>query len=219
MIEEKQRAKTSSNPESDDTVSGRRPSAELPTLDIADRDLKKIREILFGKQIRDNDKQLREMRADLERQISSLAESQNQQLGNLQRNLDTTLEQINQRFVAFEQENTVNLSLTSNKLAAAEHSLIEKITQLSKNSTIAQDQLKLQIDNTMRCIDQSLDATRVRIMRHVESSLAELRSQNVDRSALSSLLGEVANQLSGQSSTDTVGTKKPQPMGKVDGDN
>lgn len=216
MVEEMRRAKKSSKPESNDTMSGNPSSEET---DAADSDLEKIQEILFGKQMRHNNEQIREMRTDLEQQIARLAESQNQQLGNLQRTLDTTLEQINQRFVAFDRENQVKLSTTNDKLIAAERSLTEKIAQFSKNSIAVQDQLKMQIDQTKQNVDQSIDVTRASIMQHVESSLIELRTQNVDRSALSSLLGEVANQLSDQSSKDIGGSKNPQPMGKANDHN
>lgn len=182
---------------SNDRLTGLEPP-DLETPELANGDLGKIQEILFGDQMLSHSKQLSSLHTYVEQQLAALQSSCQQQFSELQRKLDEGLSGLNQEVQQNTEKQSERLATVSGNLDRSEAKLLQSLNSASEQSGKVQSQLQSRIDESSERLNESMRSSREEILQRLESAIAELQSQKLDRGALSGLLGEVAVQLSGQ---------------------
>ncbi len=159
-------------------------------------DLGKIQEILFGQQLRSNMDQIARLNTELEQRLTSLSDSCQKQFSDLQTKLADGIESLRVDQIERDKKLDARIETLDRQHSSLEGSLLAKLKDTSNNSAQIKQQLSDKIETTNKSLSHSLDATRKEFAKTLEQALVELRSQKIDRESLSTLLTEMATQLS-----------------------
>ncbi len=160
-----------------------------------------LQEILFGKQMASHSKQISSLHSYVEDQLSSLRENCERQFAELHRKLGESLEAVNSQLEHNDEKQTTGLAETNNSLADAQSMFMTQLTQANDSNGKVQSELESQLKTANEQLTNSMQSSRDDIMQRLESAITELDAQKLDKGALSSLLGDVATQLTGQTKT------------------
>ncbi|MEE9334755.1 MAG: hypothetical protein V3U65_11775 [Granulosicoccaceae bacterium] len=172
---------------------------EQPTLSSGE--LGTLQEILFGKQMAAHGNQISSLHSHVEDQLANLQKNCEQQFAELHRKLDESLSGVNSQLEQNDKKQTSGLAETNNKLGVAESNLMSQLSQANDSNGKVQGELEAQLNKACEHLTNSVQSSRDEIMQRLETAVADLKAQKLDKGALSSLLGDVATQLTGQPKT------------------
>ena len=171
--------------------------AQLNSGDIAasSGNLEKIRDILFGNQIREYDKRFTRIEERLVQECVNLRDETRKRLESLELFIQQEVESLAERLkkqqaeqdaavreLAWEQRNTTN-------------SLEKKLAQLDEQTAQSDRELRQQIRDQSKNLDSEIRQKYAEILALLERESQELRSDKTDRSALATLFAEIAMRL------------------------
>ena len=157
--------------------------------------LDKIRDILFGNQIREYDKRFTRIEERLVQECVNLRDETRKRLESLELFIQQEVESLAERLkkqqaeqdtavreLAWEQRNTTN-------------SLEKKLAQLDEQTAQSDRDLRQQIRDQSKNLDSEIRQKYAEILALLERESQELRSDKTDRSALATLFAEIAMRL------------------------
>ncbi len=161
----------------------------LPRLNNGE--LGQIQDLLFGNQLLIINSHLHELRDYIDRQLELVRKDYTEQLTTLGKRIDVEISEVVQKQKNSESEASVKISKNEK--------MLEKIhVQLSSKISDVGTRLTMELSSKNEAMQQRID-----------DAIQQLSVQNVDRTALSSLLSDVADQLAnGSDSPITVITEK-----------
>jgi len=166
--------------------------------ELSNGELGTLQEILFGKQMALHSSQLSSLYSHVEDQLAKLQENCEQQFADLRNQLAEGLSQVNGQVEQIDKKHIAGIAEVNNSLGDATTKLMGQLSQAADNNGKIQGQLETQLNESSERLTQSMQTSREEIMQRLEAAIAELSSQKLDKGALSSLLGDVATQLTGQ---------------------
>lgn len=191
----KEKKKTSSSLSNAKTVersSYAKAAKEEPDIGSVD----KIRDIIFGNQMRDYEKRFSRLEERLMGEIKDLRVETGKRLDSIEQFIKKEIESLSERLDAEQKQR-------AEKDEALSKDLKENIGSVSKTiERLDEKQIKDSRDLRQQLLDQSKNLSNQILDKHKESSHAldqnvqELREDKVDRSALSELLMEMAVRMS-----------------------
>lgn len=156
----------------------------------------KIRDILFGHQMRDYEKRFARMEEHLLNEINDLREATSKQLESVETFIKKEIELLNQQLRAEQEHNAEAAKALSIDIDTNIRTVTRRIDkQDEKHSKDSQD-LRQQLLDQSKSLSDQIRKKHQESAKALQSNVEELRSEKVDRSALAQLLVEMAVRMS-----------------------
>ena len=158
----------------------------------------KIRDILFGSQMRDYEARFARLEETLVKETLEIRESNRRRFDQLETYIKREFETVQARFKSDRDERLDTAAQHSRELKELGDSLSRRLRDLDDRSTTVERELRSQMMDQAREITAEMHAAHDEISSLLERRVNELRDGKTDRAALSTLFTEVALRLSDQ---------------------
>jgi hypothetical protein len=155
----------------------------------------KIREILFGGQMRDYDKRFNRLEERLLKESTELREESRRRVEALETFVNKEFAALVNRLQAEQQSREASVQTMSRELNDAIKSLDARLTQFYNQNTEAQHDLRQQLLEQSKNLNEEIRRKHDDVSATLERELAELNHEKTDRTSLSALFTEVALRL------------------------
>src|SRR5689334_19364252 len=162
------------------------------TLEQASGNIDKIRDILFGAHMRDYDARFARLEEALMKEAAELRESARRRFETLENYVRKELETLQSRLRTERDERSEASSQHSRELKEISEALGKKIRELDDQGAASASDLRQEILNHSRTLMDELKARHDDVSSLLEKRFQALQHAKTDRSALASLLTEVA---------------------------
>jgi len=175
--------------------------ADLPPNDTAPESLDKVRDILFGGQMRAVESRLQGLEERLMREQASMRTDFSQQLAEVDASAKHEAEVLGERLVAERTKRTEELKALSAELKEVLRSLEKRHVKLEELTGMADAEIRDQIMQQSRAITAEIERLSQRVTSDLNREVASLRTDKTDVSAIVSVFSEMATRLGGDSRT------------------
>jgi hypothetical protein len=157
--------------------------------------LDKVRDILFGGQMRDYEKRFNRLEDRLIKECSSIRDDIKKRLDSLEMYVKQEVESLNESLTTEQSQRDDATKEVAQELRDSTKSLEKKIGQLDDQSNQRQRELRQQILEQSKSLDDEMRQKYESILSVIDREVQELRTDKTDRSTLAALLTQVAMQL------------------------
>ena len=173
--------------------------SQLSAADLAGGgNLDKVRDILFGGQMRDYEKRFNRLEDRLVKECSSIRDDIKKRLDSLEMYVKQEVESLNEGLTTEQSQRDDATKEVSQELRDSTKSLEKKIGQLDEQSNQRQRELRQQILEQSKSLDDDMRQKYESILSVIDREVQELRTDKTDRSTLAALLTQVAMQLNNE---------------------
>jgi hypothetical protein len=158
--------------------------------------LDKVRDILFGSQMRDLDRRFAKVEERLSRETAELKDDLRRRLDALEQFVRTEIDMLVQRIKAEHDDRTESVAGVSRDLQAASGALDKKIGTVDDQLARAQRELRQQILDVHQRLADDLRDKMDGVLLRLSGTAEDLRAEKTDRTALAALFTEMAMRLS-----------------------
>ncbi len=163
----------------------------------------KIREILFGSQMRDYEKRFSRLEDRLLKECANLKDETRKRLEALELFMQQEVESLSERIRTAQEANieaTKDITREANQELAQElrnttKSLDRRVSHLDDQSTKNQRELRQQLLEQSKNLSDDIQQKYVEILSMLEQEALELRTEKTDRATLAALFTEMAMRL------------------------
>jgi seryl-tRNA synthetase len=175
------------------TVSDQQPEGSIQQPEPGNVD--KIREILFGGQMRDYDKRFSRLEEHLARESSELRAETKRLLEALETFVKKEFEALTNRLQSEQKTRDESVQEVSRKLQETGKALESKLAEFDTQTTQAQRDLRQQLLDQSKSLSEEIRRKHDEVSALVQREVTELSHDKTDRTALSALFTEVALRL------------------------
>jgi DNA repair exonuclease SbcCD ATPase subunit len=158
----------------------------------------KIRDILFGTQMRDYETRFSRLEESLLRESAELRETTRKRFDGLETYIKQELEALHSRLKAEREERSETHRHAANQTKDLHESLLAKIRDLDDQSSRAHHELRNGILEQSKHLNDEISRKQEEISALLERRFQELRHGKTDRSALAAMLSELSLRLNGE---------------------
>jgi hypothetical protein len=158
----------------------------------------KIRDILFGGQMRDYDKRFSRLEERLLKESAELRAETRRLFETLETFVKKEVEALTDRLQAEQQSREASVQSVSGELRETGKALETKLQQSVERATRAQGDLRQQILDQSKSLIDEMRRKHEELSATLERELAELDHEKTDRASLSALFTEVAMRLNNE---------------------
>jgi DNA anti-recombination protein RmuC len=176
-------------------TAGRNAPGDGKAEDIGAGNLDKVRDILFGAQIRDADRRFAKLEERFVQETSDLKDDVRKRLAVLEQFVKHEVESLAERLKDEHDERTDADKDLSRELREAQKASEKKFGQIDDHVGKAQRELRQQLLDTHQKIGDELQRQAQDILARLARESAELRADKLDRTALAAMLTEMAVRL------------------------
>jgi len=180
-------------------------NTQMSNDDAGGANVDKIRDILFGNQMRDYDRKFSNLEDRLLKEVNRVREESGKRLEALENFIKKELEAISARQKSEESDRKQSLKTLSNEWDKAAKDLDKKLSSLDGQLTTSTRDLRQQILDQYQNLSSEISSKYHELTEMQERIASELREDKVDRTALSALLTDLALRISGDSLLDEPG--------------
>lgn len=155
----------------------------------------KIREILFGIQMRDYEKRFVRLEERLLKESNDLRDETKQRFDSLELYIKHELEALGERLIAEQNTRTDSLEQLSTGVKDTFRAVDKKTAQMDEQSAKSQRELRQQMLDQSKSLSDDVRQKHSELLAALEREATELRADKTDRSALAALFTEVAMRL------------------------
>ena len=155
----------------------------------------KIRDILFGTQMREYDSRFARLEETLLKESSDLRESTRKRIDTLESYFRRELESLATRLKAERDERLVSVKDLSGELRNTAESLTNAIRETQDGASEADRELRSHVLEQSKALMDEIRANQESVLAVLERRFQELRNSKTDRAALAELFTEVALRL------------------------
>ncbi len=166
-----------------------------PASEQAPGNVDKIRDILFGSQMRDYEVRFVRLEESLRKESSDLREGTKRRLDTLEGYIKKELESLESRLRSEKQERTESHGAVSADLKSTAASLTKKISEVENQNGQAQRELRKELLEQSNKLSDEIRVKNEELASLLDRRVQELRNDKTDRTALANLLTEVAMRL------------------------
>ena len=171
--------------------------ADLPPNDSAPESLDKVRDILFGGQMRAVESRLQGLEERLMREQASMRADFANQLAELDASAKHEAAVLGERIVAERTKRTDELKALSAELKETLRALEKRHVKLEELSGMADAEIRDQIMQQSRAITAEIERLSQRVSSDLNREVTALRTDKTDVSAIVSVFSEMATRLGG----------------------
>jgi len=155
----------------------------------------KIRDILFGSQMRDYELRFARLEESLRKESSDLRDSTKKRLEALEGYIKKELESLESRLRSEKQERTESHGEVTADLKSTAASLAKKISEVENHNGQVQRELRKELLEQSNKLSDEIRVKNEEVASLLDRRVQELRNDKTDRAALASLLTELAMRL------------------------
>lgn len=155
----------------------------------------KIRDILFGSQMRDYEKRFTRLEDRLNRDAEALREDIKKRFDALEAFVQKELESLSQRLKTEKSERGEALHEVSRELRDAANALEKKVTQLDDQMAQGSGELRTRILEQSKALTAEMAERHREVSALLDREVQALRTDKTDREALADLFNELAMRL------------------------
>lgn len=155
----------------------------------------KIRDILFGSQMREYNSRFTRLEETLLKESSDLKESVRKRIDALETHFMKELESLGARLKVERDERVASARDISSELKSTSESLTTAIREAQDGASEADRELRSRLLEQSKSLMDEIQTNRDNVLSILERRFQELRSSKTDRAALAELLTEVALRL------------------------
>lgn len=161
--------------------------------------LDKIRDILFGNQVRDYEQRFTRLEEHLIKECSNLREDTKKRLDSLETYIKNEVDSLTNRLHSEQTERHESVTEINQEIQNLSKNLERKIAQLDEQTAQNQRDLRQQILDQSKRLDDDLKHNHTELLATLEREAKELQTQKTDRSALARLFAELSIRLDQES--------------------
>jgi hypothetical protein len=165
---------------------------------IENGSLDKIRDILFGNQMRENEKRFARLEERLIKDQADLREEIKKHLDNLENHVWNEIKSLSERVEREPSAREQAVKDLTQEIKNLIDGLDKKIIQLEQQTNQSQREVRQQIIEQSKNIDNGIKQKNAEILAILEQETERLRSDKTDRSYLAALFAELAVRLNKQ---------------------
>jgi len=158
----------------------------------------KIREILFGTNMRDYEKRFDRLEERLLKESADLRDDARKRSDSLEAFVRSEFEALSERLRTEQGTRDESVQNLSRALQDANNSLERKLAQFDERNTQAQRELRQQILDQSKNLSEEIRQKTVELSALLDREVAELGNAKTDRASLASLFSEVALRLNNE---------------------
>jgi hypothetical protein len=162
---------------------------------IAGNNVDKIRDILFGSQMRDYESRFARLEETLLKESTDLRESTKKRLDSLEGYLKKELESLASRLRAEREDRSAADKQLAKELKELAESLAAKIGEAEDHAAEGQADLRKELLEQSKNLTEEIRGKQEETLGALDRRFQELRREKTDRAALAALLTEVAMRL------------------------
>jgi 23S rRNA pseudoU1915 N3-methylase RlmH len=191
MMSEESTAHLAINQSAAETLQGtnRLPSANG---EVAGSNIDKIKELLFGAQMREYEKRFARLEERLIKECVSLREETRHQLTSIEQTIHQRLDALDGALKSEQTQRDQALKGLNEEFKAVTQALEKELDQLEDQTSQRQRELRQQVLEQSKMLDDEIRQNYQEILTLLERRTQELRSEKADRAALASLFRELA---------------------------
>ncbi len=155
----------------------------------------KIRDILFGTQMREYDSRFARLEEDLRKEATELRESTRKRIDTLESYFRKELESLAARLKTERDERLASGKDLGSEIKRTAESLTNAIRETQEGAAEADRELRAQVLEQSKTLMDEIRTNQTSVMAVLERRFQELRNSKTDRAALAELLTEVALRL------------------------
>jgi len=155
----------------------------------------KIRDILFGSQMREYDKRFSRLEERLTKQAEKLRDDTQNHINSLESFIKSELDSLNQRLKAEKTERSDSIRQVSRELEDSAKSLVKKIAQFDDATTQALTEIRKSILDQAKALTNEAEKRHRQLSDSLGLEISTLATEKTDRSTMADLLTEVALRL------------------------
>ncbi|MCC6316741.1 MAG: hypothetical protein IT361_03535 [Gemmatimonadaceae bacterium] len=157
----------------------------------------KIRDILFGSQMRDYDRRFAATEERLGRESTNLREDLGRRMLATEQYLRAELEALSSSLRSEERERLQGVRDAMDAIGALNRELSDRVAALAEQSAQAQRDLRAQLQDTHRALAEETARRHDEISDALRREAFDLRSAKADRSTIAAMFAEFAQRLAG----------------------
>ena len=166
-----------------------------PLADQGPGNVDKIRDILFGTQMRDYEQRFARLEESLRKESAELRDSTRKRLDALEGYIKKELESLESRLKSEKDERSENHRQLAGELKSTGVSITKKIGEVEDQNSQAQRELRKELLQQSKDLGEDIRAKTEELTALLDRRVRELRNEKTDRAALAGLLTEVAMRL------------------------
>ncbi len=160
-----------------------------------DGNIDKIRDILFGVQVRDFERRFSKLEERFEREILDTREETRKKLDELEEFINREVSSLIERITVEQHSRQDDVKKLSGELKDNSHDFDKKITQMSEQTAKNESELRQKILEQSKKLTGELQKRQEDILGKLERESSELREDKADRTAMAELFTEMAMRL------------------------
>lgn len=157
--------------------------------------LEKVRDLLFGVQMRDYDRKFARLEERLVKETSELREDVKKRIASIEQLLAREVESLNERLTAEHDDRTGASSNLSRQLEESARSFEKRTAQIDDQLARNMRELRQQLHEQHQQLSDELKRQADEILQRLAHESQELRTDKTDRASLAALLTEMAMRL------------------------
>ena len=181
--------------------------ADLPPNDAAPESLDKVRDILFGGQMRAVESRLQGLEERIMREQSAMRTDFAKQLADLDASAKRDSQTLGERLAAERTKRTEELKTLSAEIKEILRSLEKRHVKLEELTGLADAEIRDQILQQSRAITAEIERLSQRVTTDLNREVASLRNDKTDVSAIVSVFNDMATRLAGDSRPPAKATR------------
>lgn len=158
----------------------------------------KIRDILFGSQMREYEKRFSHLEERLAKALDSVREDVKKRFDSLEGFMQQEVESLSQRLRNEKGERVEGLKESASELRGISKSLEKKLAQMEEQMAAGQGDLRARILEQSKSLSNEIAEMRKEISTALDHEIQSLRSEKTDRAALADLFNEFALRLNNE---------------------
>lgn len=180
-----------------------RPADLSPNESSPPESLDKVRDILFGGQMRAVESRLQGLEERIMREQATMRTDFTKQLADLDASAKREAQTLGERLAAERAKRTEELKALSSEIKEILRSLEKRHVKLEELTTLSDAEIRDQILQQSRAISNEIERLSQRVTSDLNREVASLRNDKTDVSAIVSVFSDMATRLAGES--------RPQP--------
>ncbi|HMD49842.1 MAG TPA: hypothetical protein VKG79_12115 [Bryobacteraceae bacterium] len=184
--------------EGDRSLPGGTPGAQEATADAGAGNIDKIREIIFGSNMRDYDTRFARLEEALRKESLDMREAMRQRLETLESFVHKELAALDARLNTERDERSESHSRLANELSSASASIFKKIGDFESQEAQAKREIRNDMLQQSKELTEALRAKSEELVALLERRAHDLQHSKTDRTALAGMFNELALRLTDQ---------------------
>lgn len=160
-----------------------------------DQNIDKIRDILFGVQVRDFEERFERIEKHFEKEIAGMRDENRKKLAEIEEFLNREVSALTESISNEQKSREENVKKLSEDLRETSHEFGRKMTDLDEKTAKSEEEIRQTIADESKSLTEDLERRREEILGKLDTETERLRGDKADRGALVEIFAEMAMRL------------------------